>query len=80
MIDINLIRQDPEAVRTALLKRMDELSFDELLGWDQQRRDLIAGVGFCVLLILLTIVFVEAIYMFGLAPGMETLLAFGKRL
>ncbi|MDU8909774.1 AbrB family transcriptional regulator [Aestuariicoccus sp. MJ-SS9] len=42
----------------------------------EARRDLIAGVGFCVLLILLTIVFVEAIYMFGLAPGMETLLAF----
>jgi seryl-tRNA synthetase len=44
MIDINLIRQDPEAVRAALLKRMDELSFDELLSWDQQRRDMIPEI------------------------------------
>ncbi len=40
------------------------------------RRDLAAGVGFCVLLILLTLVFVEAIWMLDLAPGMEALLAF----
>ena len=42
----------------------------------EARRDLIAGFGFCALLILLTILFVETIYMLGLAPGMETLLAF----
>jgi membrane AbrB-like protein len=40
------------------------------------RRDLTAGAGFCILLILLTLLFVEAIYTLGLAPGMETLLAF----
>ncbi len=40
------------------------------------RRDLTAGVGYCVLLILLTLVFVEGIYQFGLAPGREALLAF----
>ncbi|MGB3244870.1 MAG: AbrB family transcriptional regulator [Sulfitobacter sp.] len=42
----------------------------------EARRDLVAGLGFCVLLILLTIVFVETIYMFDLAHGMEALLAF----
>lgn len=40
------------------------------------RRDLAAGFGFCVILIILTIVFVEGIYMAGLAPGQEVLLAF----
>jgi membrane AbrB-like protein len=40
------------------------------------KRDLAAGLGFCVLLIALTVVFVEAIYGLGIAPGMETLLAF----
>ncbi|MEL6477877.1 MAG: AbrB family transcriptional regulator [Pseudomonadota bacterium] len=40
------------------------------------RRDLAAGLGFCLLLILLTLIFVEAIYLTGMAPGMEVLLAF----
>lgn len=40
------------------------------------RRDLVAGLGFCAILIVLTLVFVEAIYIADLAPGMETLLAF----
>ena len=40
------------------------------------RRDLLAGAGFCVILIVLTLIFVEAIFAAGLAPGMETLLAF----
>lgn len=40
------------------------------------RRDVVAGLGFCLILILLTLIFVEFIYAFGLAPGMETLLAF----
>lgn len=40
------------------------------------RRDLAAGAGFCCILIALTLVFVEAIYALGLAPGMEALLAF----
>lgn len=40
------------------------------------RRDLAAGLGFCGILIVLTLIFVEAVYMMGLAPGMEALLAF----
>ena len=40
------------------------------------RRDVVAGTGFCAILILLTLVFVEVIYSTGLGPGMETLLAF----
>ncbi len=43
---------------------------------EEVRRDLVAGFGFCVILILLTIVFVEVIYTTGLAPGQEALLAF----
>ncbi len=43
---------------------------------EEVRRDLLAGLGFCGVLIVLTMVFVEAIYALGLAPGMETLLAF----
>lgn len=40
------------------------------------RRDVTAALGFCLILILLTLMVVEAIYGLGLAPGMETLLAF----
>jgi len=40
------------------------------------RRDLVAALGFCAILILLTVVFVEVIYQMGLAPGLEALLAF----
>ncbi|MEN0040462.1 MAG: AbrB family transcriptional regulator [Pseudomonadota bacterium] len=40
------------------------------------RRDFLAGLGFCGILIVLTVIVVEAIYHLGLAPGMETLLAF----
>ena len=40
------------------------------------RKDLAAGFGFCALVILLTVVFVETIYGLGLAPGREALLAF----
>ncbi|MBM2321367.1 MULTISPECIES: AbrB family transcriptional regulator [Marivita] len=40
------------------------------------RKDLAAGLGFCGILIVLTLIFVEAIYSLGFAPGMETLLAF----
>jgi membrane AbrB-like protein len=40
------------------------------------RRDLTAGLGFCLILIVLTLVFVEGIYGLGLAHGMEALLAF----
>ncbi len=40
------------------------------------RRDLVAALGFCVILIILTLIFVEVIYGLGLAPAMETLLSF----
>ena len=38
--------------------------------------DLVSGLGFCAILILLTLVFVEGIYTFTLANGVEALLAF----
>jgi len=41
MLDINLIREKPQQVRAALLKRMDEVDFTELLEWDKQRRSII---------------------------------------
>ena len=44
MIDINLIRQNPVAVQNALLKRMDEINFEQLLAWDQQRREMIPEI------------------------------------
>ncbi len=40
------------------------------------RKDVAAAFGFCVILIVLTFVFAEAIFLLGLAPPMETLLAF----
>lgn len=40
------------------------------------RRDLVAGAGYCGILLVLTFIFVEIVYMFGLAPGLEALLAF----
>ena len=40
------------------------------------RRDLAAGLGFCVILMLLTLIFVEVVYGLGLANGMNALLAF----
>ena len=40
------------------------------------RRDLAAGLGFCMILFLLTYIVVEVIYGFSLAPGMEALLSF----
>jgi len=42
MLDINLIRQKPDEVKQALLKRMDDVDFTELLEWDGQRRELIS--------------------------------------
>jgi seryl-tRNA synthetase len=38
MLDIKLIRDQPEQVREALLKRLDALDFSELLAWDETRR------------------------------------------
>ena len=44
MIDINIIRQDPEGIRAALLKRKDTVDFDDLLGWDRSRREVIPEI------------------------------------
>ncbi|MCZ6635746.1 MAG: serine--tRNA ligase [bacterium] len=44
MLDINEIRENSEAVRQALLKRMDELDFSDLLQWDKDRRSLIVEI------------------------------------
>lgn len=41
MLDINKIRNNPEEVKKALLKRMDNVDFSELLQWDAKRRNLI---------------------------------------
>lgn len=41
MLDINLIRSEPEKVREALLKKMDSVDFTELLELDKQKRELI---------------------------------------
>ena len=38
MLDIKQIRDQPERVRTALLKRMDAVDFTELMAWDEARR------------------------------------------
>lgn len=40
------------------------------------RTDVTAGLGFCVILLVLTVIFAEAIHLAGLAPAMETILAF----
>ena len=40
------------------------------------RRDLAAGLGFCLILIVLTFIFAEIVLILDLAPPMETLLAF----
>ncbi len=43
---------------------------------EEVRRDVVAAIGFCVILLVLAGIFVEAIHLFALAPPMETLLAF----
>lgn len=40
------------------------------------RHDVAAALGFCVILLILTAIFVEIIHLFSLAPPMEALLAF----
>ena len=42
MLDINLIRKDPDYVKAQLAKREYEVDFTELLAWDARRRELIA--------------------------------------
>ena len=41
MLDLNLIRSNPEYVRNALKKREYEVDFTELLAWDARRRELL---------------------------------------
>ncbi|OGR45344.1 MAG: serine--tRNA ligase [Elusimicrobia bacterium GWA2_61_42] len=41
MLDINLIRTNPEKVRQALLKRLDAVDLEPLLALDRKRRELI---------------------------------------
>lgn len=43
---------------------------------EEVRRDIVAGLGFCLILIALTVAVVEFVVQSGLAPGMEALLAF----
>lgn len=40
------------------------------------RRDILSGLGFCAILLVLTIIFVQFIFAFDLAPPMEAILAF----
>lgn len=40
------------------------------------RRDVTAALGFCLILLVLTVIFAEAIHLFDMAPAMETVLAF----
>jgi seryl-tRNA synthetase len=42
MLDINLIRESPDAVRAALSKRLPDVDFRDLLEWDTERRELIS--------------------------------------
>ena len=42
MLDINLIRKDPEYVKAQLAKREYEVDFTELLVWDARRKEIIA--------------------------------------
>lgn len=44
MLDLNLIRENPERVKEALLKRMDEVDFTELLKWDKERKEILVQV------------------------------------
>ena len=42
LIDLNLIRENPEKVREALLKKNYDADFTKLLAWDAERRETIA--------------------------------------
>ena len=41
MLDLNLIRSNPEYVKEALKKREYDVDFSELLSWDARRRALL---------------------------------------
>ena len=44
MLDINLIRENPEKVKEALKKKLWDADFTELLQWDAERKQLIQSV------------------------------------
>ncbi|HBM14870.1 MAG TPA: serine--tRNA ligase [Lentisphaeria bacterium] len=44
MLDINLIRKDPERIKTALLKKVENIDFTNLLDWDRKKREIIHEV------------------------------------
>ena len=44
MLDINLIRENPQKVKEALAKKLWETDFTELLKWDNERKELIQVV------------------------------------
>ena len=44
MLDISLIRENPEKVKAALKKKLWDADFDELLKWDVERKNLIQVV------------------------------------
>ena len=44
MIDINLIRENPQKVKEVLAKKLWDTDFTELLGWDAERKQLLAVV------------------------------------
>ena len=44
MIDINIIRENPERVKNALAKKMWDADFNELLSWDNERKVLLQTV------------------------------------
>ncbi|HBY19890.1 MAG TPA: serine--tRNA ligase [Clostridiales bacterium] len=44
MIDINLIRENPEGIRERLLKKIEKVDFTELLENDKKRREIIVEV------------------------------------
>ena len=46
------------------------------ISWYEIRRDVTAALGFCLILLALTVIFAETIHLFHLAPAMETILAF----
>ncbi len=41
MLDINLIRENPEKVKELLKRKMWDADFTELLAWDAERKALI---------------------------------------
>lgn len=44
MLDMNLIRENPEYVKSALKKKMWDVDFTELLAWDKRKKELLQVV------------------------------------